>query len=298
MDRPVWVVISLCIVGFVVVSGCSVKIPAAAVTPQTPVVAAEVPVIDRSNLTVTFIDVGQGDAIWIVSPYNTTMLIDAGESDTVAKVIDVIEPVAYINFVVATHPHSDHIGGMTTILDTYRIGQFVDSGYPHTTSVYENLLTVIENKPVLYTNVKNGDTIRFSPEIDVKVLNPQDEFFDEINDNSVVLLMTYRDVSFLFAGDAGEAAEKVYVRSLRDVTVLKVPHHGSDTGTSDYLLSRISPKISVISVGPNNQYSHPDDLTIVHLKTTMSKIYRTDIDGTITITTDGNDYTVITTPSV
>jgi beta-lactamase superfamily II metal-dependent hydrolase len=287
-------VICICVVSLVLISGCSSPTTASSKIIVPPVHQQDVADISIKNLTVTFADVGQGDATWIVSPYGHTMLIDAGEADEVSKIMTVIDPAAYINVVVATHPHTDHIGGMETILNTYRVGQFVDTGYPHTTSVYENMLARIEEKGVSYTTVKSGDYIRFSPKVEVRVLNPQNPFVDEINDNSIVLLISYDKVKFLFTGDAERTVERQYVRTLNGVDVLKVSHHGSSTSTGPDLLAKAHPRISIISVGENS-YGHPDANVIKSLENIGSKVYRTDVDGYITVTTNGKDYSVLTT---
>lgn len=246
-----------------------------------------------SNMTVTFMNVGQGDSEYIVSPTGKTMLIDAGDANKAYMITTEID-VKKIDVVVATHPHADHIGGMKTIFNTYTIGSFIDSGYPYTSSTYENMLTAIEQKKINYSTVKSGDTINFDPVVKVNVLNPQPKFFDEINDNSVVLQMTYKNVSFLFAGDTQLNAETMYAKNLQHVNVLKVAHHGSATSTGAYLISKTHPNVSVISVGADNNYGHPDTYTIKRLVNDNSTVYRTDKDGYITITTDGNNYSVTT----
>ena len=248
-----------------------------------------------SNLTVTFINVEQGDSEWIESPTGKTVLIDAGESAHVSKVVSVIDPVKNIDIVIATHPHADHIGGMQTILTKYTIGKFFESGQPYSSNTYENMLNTIDKKNISYTTVKAGDIITIEPLVKMEVLNPQPKFFDEINDNSVVLKMTYKNISFLFAGDSQLNAETMYAKNLKNITVLKVAHHGSLTSTGAYLISKTHPKVSIISVGKDNPYGHPDSFTIKRLVTDGSKIYRTDLNGTISITTNGENYSVITT---
>lgn len=220
---------------------------------------------NASNLTVTFIDVKQGDSEWIESPTGKTMLIDAGESGYVSRVVSIIDPSKTIDIVVATHPHADHIGGMQTILTKYTIGKFFDSGQPYTSTTYENMLNTIDKKNISYTAVKSGDKITFDPLVKVEVLNPQPKFFDEINDNSIVLLMTYKNISFLFAGDTQLNSETMYAKYFNHVTILKVAHHGSMSSTGAYLLSRTHPNVSVISVGTDNPYGHPDSSTITRL---------------------------------
>jgi beta-lactamase superfamily II metal-dependent hydrolase len=222
------------------------------------------------------------------------MLIDAGESDEEYKVASKLVEVKNIDVVVVTHPHADHIGGMKSVLNTYSIGQFVDSGYPHTTIMYENMLSTIDKKNIPYITVKNGDILNFDPNVKIKILNPQPKFFNELNDNSVVILMTYKNVSLLFTGDSQLNAESMYARNLGHVDVLKVAHHGSSTSTGAYLISKTHPDISIISVGKDNSYGHPDSSVIKRLTNDGSKVYRTDLNGSIVVTTDGNLYSVIT----
>jgi competence protein ComEC len=248
------------------------------------------------NLTITYIDVGQGDSELVISPSGKTMLIDAGESEQSSKIVSIMkkESVASFNDVVMTHPHSDHIGGISYIISNFPVYQVIDSGYPHTTKTYANVLELIDKRNISYRVVKNGDIVDFDPNVKVEVLNPQNTWFENINDNSVVLKITYGDVSFLLPGDAEGDAEQVYARQLDHIDVLKVGHHGSKTSTSDYLLNKIYPDISVISVGKGNSYGHPSIITLNKLAKSHSEIYRTDINGDITITTDGNTYSIVT----
>ena len=247
----------------------------------------------HGKLTVEFINVGQGDSEWIVSPSGETMLIDAGDDQDAKNITSVIGNVSNISIVVATHPHSDHIGGIQTILKSYTIGKFIDTGYNYNSAMYTSMIKTINAKNITYTTVKTGDYISFDPDVNVSVLNPQKKFFTELNDNSIVLLMRYKNVSILFTGDAGLNAESQYAKNLKDVNILKVSHHGSTTGTGAFLLSQISPKDSIISVGKNN-YGHPDAATINKLKRDGSSIYRTDLNGTITFLSDGSTYSFTT----
>jgi|WetSurMetagenome_2_1015567.scaffolds.fasta_scaffold09230_6 competence protein ComEC len=248
------------------------------------------------NLTITYIDVGQGDSELIISPSGKTMLIDAGESEQSSKIVSVMKKQSVVSFndVVMTHPHSDHIGGIFYIISNYPVYQIIDSGYPHTTKTYANILDLIDKRNISYRVVRNGDVLDFDPNVKVEVSNPQNTWFENINDNSVVLKITYGDVSFLLPGDAEGDAEKVYATQLDHIDILKVGHHGSKTSTSDYLLNKIYPDVSIISVGKDNSYGHPSIITLNKLAKSHSEIYRTDVNGDITITTDGNTYSVVT----
>lgn len=276
----------------VICTGCIKHSPESCTAANCPVQNITIPL---QNLTVTFIDVGQGDSEWITTPNGNTMLIDAGDSDKTWRVASELVTVREIDAVVATHAHSDHIGGMQTVLTMYDINTFYDSGYPHTSKTYKDMLTLIDNKKIKYITVKNGDKINLDPVMDISVLNPQPVFFNNVNDNSIVLLMQYKNVSFLFTGDTERNAETMYARKLNGVDVIKVAHHGSSTSTGPYLLSKTKPSVSIISVGEGNSYKHPDPDTIKHLTASGSLVYRTDINGTIVITTNGEDYSVTTT---
>lgn len=301
----------LCLAGIVIISGLNALYSAEPnpevtyappdwlpVTGSTP--TRITPPVFTHNMTVTYINVGQGDSEWIVSPTGKTMLIDAGDNVDAKEIIDAIGETTnlrdtnYIDHLVATHSHADHIAGMETLMKKYGVGNFIDSGYATTSKVYENMLLTIDEKGLPYTVVKKGDYIDFDNAVNVTVLNPQASYLTSVNDNSIVLLMRYKNVSFLFAGDSERNAESIYARDISHVNVLKVGHHGGSTSTYAYLISKTHPNVSVISVGKGNQYGHPDEYTVTRLEKDGSLVYRTDKDGTITITTDGEQYSVIT----
>jgi len=251
----------------------------------------------NGNLTIHFINVGQGDSI-LLEYGDNDMLIDAGDNgkgDDVANYVKK-EGITSLDYVVATHPHEDHIGGMDEILNDFPIGEFIDSGYPHTTQTYEDMLNTISNKNIHFSTVKRGDQINFAPGIVVEVLNPGNTYFDDdLNQNSIVLKVTDGQISFLLMGDAGVEAENAIMGDGYDVDadVLKAGHHGSSTSSGKTFISAVSPSVSVIEVGAENDYGHPHDGALETLQK-VSKVYRTDIDGTITITTDGSTYSVVT----
>jgi competence protein ComEC len=318
--------IMVCILLVLVVAGCtdSKKTPQQTATPEkapiveqpTPAPTTEqsttaptakqpTPSIDQNkeipaasgNLTVHFIDIGQGDSI-LLEHGDDTMLIDSGEigkGDDVASYLK-SEGITSLDYVVATHPHSDHIGGMSVILNDFPIGHFVDSGYPYTSKTYENMLTTIDKKNIPFSTPKRGEKIDFSSGIDVQVLNPGSAYFtDDVNQNSVVLKVTDGRVTFLLMGDAGLEAESAIMNDGYDVNgdILKVGHHGSRTSSSASFISAVSPSASIIEVGAGNDYGHPHQETLDRLQK-ISKVYRTDLDGTITISTDGSAYSVKT----
>jgi beta-lactamase superfamily II metal-dependent hydrolase len=251
----------------------------------------------RENLTVHVLDVGQGDSI-LLEHGDDTMLIDSGEIGKGNEVVTYIksEGIKSLDYVVATHPHSDHIGGMSVILNDFPIGHFVDSGYAYSSKTYENMLTTIDKKNIPFETPKRGDKINFTSGVDVQVLNPGGTYFtDDINQNSVVLKVTDGKITFLLMGDAGIEAENEIMKDGYnvDADILKVGHHGSRTASGAPFISAVSPDISVIEVGAENDYGHPHQNTLDRLHQ-VSKVYRTDLDGTITVTTDGSSYSVST----
>lgn len=250
----------------------------------------------NGNLTVHFIDVGQGDSI-LVQYAGKTMLIDAGEKNMGSTVSSYLKQqgVFTLDYVVATHPHADHIGGLITILNGYPVSNFIDSGVPHTSQTYEDMLTIIDSKNIPFHVAQRGENIDFASGVTIQVLNPGTEQSDDLNEDSVVLKITDNDVSFLLMGDAGLEAESSIMSEGYDVNadILKVGHHGSTSASGQKFISAVSPDISVIEVGAGNDYGHPHAETLQRLQS-VSTIYRTDYDGTITITTDGSTYTVTT----
>jgi beta-lactamase superfamily II metal-dependent hydrolase len=253
-------------------------------------------VAQKGNLTVYYLDVGQGDSI-LIEYSGKTMLIDAGESDMGPKVASFLKDqgITYLDYVVATHAHADHVGGMTPILNEYPVGQFIDSGVPHTSATYEKMLTKIDEKNIPFHVAQRGEKIDFAPGVDVEVLNPGTDQNEDLNENSVVLKLTDGSVSFLFMGDAGlEAEESIMEDGYNiDAAILKVGHHSSTSGSGQRFISAVSPEVSIIEVGAGNDYGHPHKETLQRLQQ-ESIVYRTDQSGNIMITTDGERYTIRT----
>ncbi len=250
------------------------------------------------NLSVHFLDVGQGDSI-LLQFNNKNVLIDAGTQDMGPRVESYLRDhgVSSLDLLVATHPHEDHIGGLITILNDIPIKQILDSGQVHTTQTYENFLTLVDQKNIPFAVAERGQTIDLDPAIKIEVLSPPATLFaGDLNQNSVVLRVTYNKVSFLLAGDAGFEAEDSIMAAGYDLKsdILKVGHHGSSSASSPAFLSRVTPTSSIIEVGENNVYGHPTSKTLSALQNTGTKVYRTDLDGNIVITTDGQSYTVTT----
>ena len=249
------------------------------------------------NLRVTFIDVGQGDGCLIQTPGGKNIIIDGGYSNQGQKVVSLLRGrgIRKIDCVVATHPDGDHIGGLIALLNKFEIGEVLDIGIPHTTRTYEDFLKTIEKKNINYRIMRRENALDWGEEVSVQVLNPPEELHDGNNNNSIVLRLVYGKVSFLFTGDIEKRAEKelvnTYHKSLR-TTILKCPHHGSRHSSSSRFLEEVIPEVVVISAGRDNRYGHPTEEAMDRYREIGTKIYRTDISGNITVTSDGKSYQV------
>lgn len=253
----------------------------------------KIPVTAGHEMQVHFIDVGQGDSILIESPSGKTMLIDGGVKGAGQQIVSYLKELGInkLDIVVATHPDADHIGGLIPVLDNMTIEQFYDSGKVHTSQTFEEMLTRIDEKNIPYHVPKIGDDIEFDKNVNVKVLNANDQATDN-NDASIVLKMTYGNVSFLLTGDAGVALEKEMLQYDVKATVLKAGHHGSNTSSSEEFIQAVKPEVTILSYGEDNKYGHPHAEIVDRLQAIGSKIYATADLGTITVSTDGVNYTV------
>lgn len=240
------------------------------------------------ELKVHFLDVGQGDSIFIELPTNETILIDASIKDASDKIINYLkeEKVSKIDYVFATHPHSDHIGGMSAVIKAFDIGQIYMPKAVTTTKTYENLLLTIKDKNLKIKTAKAGNTIIDTDDLKLVVLAPNQDSYESLNNYSIVLKLTYKEKRFLFTGDAETLSEKEITGDV-EADVLKVGHHGSRTSTSQAFLNKVNPSYAVISVGLNNDYKHPHQEVLDRLEKKNIKIYRTDQNGDIIFTTDG-----------
>lgn len=244
------------------------------------------------NLKVHYIDVGQGDSIFIQLPNEETMLIDGGTRKAGSIVIEYLNylGIEKIDYVIATHPHEDHIGGLVEIINKYDIGKVYMPNVIHTTKVFEDLLLAIQNKGKKITKAVAGNNILNYEDLRMKIIAPEAELNDSnFNNYSIVVKLDYKKNSFLFTGDAESKSENIILDKEYDIKsdVLKLGHHGSDTSTTSEFLNEVNPKYGVISVGSDNQYDHPHEVIIDNLKTKGIEIYRTDRDGTIIATSDG-----------
>lgn len=258
---------------------------------------------DEADCAVYFLDVGQGDSILIQIGSNYNMLIDASvreAGDTIESDLKALG-VTSLNAVVATHPHADHIGSMKQIIEDYAIGTFympvVPDDQTPTTATYENMLDALLDKNVQTEQISTDTNIPAPENASFTVLSPEKgETFDNLNNYSAVLRFTYGNISFMLTGDAETEVEENILARETDITsnVLKCGHHGSSTSSSIDFLRAVTPAVAVISCGQDNKYGHPHHETLESLAELNCKVLRTDTDGTVAVTTDGNAYSVYT----
>lgn len=241
-----------------------------------------------NEIRVHFIDVGQGDCIFVELNDNKTMLIDAGNPENGSDISSYIKRlgVEKIDFIFATHPHSDHIGGLSKVIYDFDIGNIYMPSVTHNTDLFYNLLKTIENKGKTAETVKGRKVIYSSDDgIMIEILSPKRNKYNNLNNYSIVVKLTYLNNSFLFTGDIEKEVETALLKDNIDCDVLKVAHHGSSSSSSKKFIKLASPEYAVISCGKENDYGHPHKETILNL--IDSKILRTDKMGTIVITSDG-----------
>ena len=243
---------------------------------------------ENSTFEVHYIDVGQGDSSLILCD-GEAMLIDGGEADQSSKIYAYLENqgVDYLDYIVATHAHSDHIGGLSGALNYALVGTALCPVTSYDSKTFNSFEKYLGKQGVTITVPEPGDTFNLGSAL-VEIMGPQRNY-DDPNNTSIVLKITYGATSFLFTGDAERTAEADILDVGYDLsaTVLKVGHHGSDSSTSYPFLREIMPDYAVIQVGKGNSYGHPAEDTLSRLRDAGVKVYRNDLQGTIICTSDG-----------
>ena len=253
-----------------------------------------------SQLTVRMLDIGQGDA-FLLEKDGKFVMIDTGDIEHRDQIVALLYKykVKEISKIIITHPHADHLGGMNAIFKNFKVDAIYDDGMPAGTGSYKNYLKQIKEKKIPYHVLKAGDEVDFFDGVKFNVLGPVKVIKDQkgnsdFNNNSIVGRLTYGSFSMMFTGDAEQEEEKTILGKGGTLKsdVLKVGHHGSRTSTSPAFLKAVSPKNAFISCGQGNDYGHPHKVTIDKLEKAKVQIYRTDRNGTVTLTSDGSSYRI------
>jgi competence protein ComEC len=246
--------------------------------------------LDTSNkMLIHFIDVGQGDSI-LVQVNNKNLLIDSGPSLAKENLFNYLKSnnIETFNYIIATHPHEDHIGNMSSIINNYKILNFYAPKVTSNTKAFETMVESLSRKNLKINVIKaNITSIDLGKNTKVEFFSPNNSTYENTNNYSPIFKITYGKTSFLFTGDAEELIETEVINNNYNLKsdLLKIGHHGSSTSTSKRFFEIVNPQISIISVGENNNYNHPTKEVLSTINN--SKILRTDLEGTIIITSDG-----------
>ncbi len=270
-----------------VFSGCSVGLP----DTGTPVSTA------GQKLKVYFLDVGQGASQLLVTPSGKTMLIDAGNNDKEQVMLDYMKQyhISKLDVVIGTHPDADHIGGLDKVIDQIPVETIYMPKVQSNTKTFESVLKSIKNKGLKVKTAKAGLSWDLDDEVHVDMLAPT-RSYDDSNNMSAVVKVTYGQTSFLLTDDAESASEKDMIASGADLQadVLLVGHHGSNSSTTLSFLKKVNPKYAVIQVGKGNTYGHPKSAILSRLQKQGVEVFRNDRQGTVEVDSDGSSIQIST----
>ncbi|CCO07653.1 ComEC/Rec2 family competence protein [Desulforamulus hydrothermalis] len=274
------IILALAVI-MLVTTGCSrnardtAGLPTAAVSPGT--------------MKVHFIDVGQADAI-LVQVGQQSMLVDAGNNDDGEAVVNYLKQLGIkkLAVIMGTHPHEDHIGGLDDVIKAFEVEKIYLPKVNHNTKTYRDVLLAVKEKKLKAIAARGGQSFSLG-EARVDILAPNSDSYQELNEYSIVCKVTFGASRFLLTGDAEKVSESEMLQNNYDLQadVLKIAHHGSSSSTGKKFLKAVAPQMAVISVGSGNDYGHPHRETLQKLASAGIKVYRTDLMGTIVMTTDG-----------
>lgn len=283
----------VCFLFTVTLAGCGAPLPQAEQAVETTAGAAQA-------LKIQMLNIGQGDSI-LIRTASQVIMIDTGDVDERERFTALLkkEKITQIDKLIITHPHADHLGGAYVLLKDFSVKKVYDNGQPANTSTYRTYMKWIQKQKIDYEQLWAGKVLDFGGNVKFQVLSPTAQDVkqgEDLNNNSIVGKLTYGGFSMLFTGDSEAEMEKTllhkYDKETLKSTLLKSPHHGSKTSSNRNYLKAVAPEAALISVGENNDYKHPHAVTLNKYKDMKIKVYRTDQDGTITVTTNGASYEV------
>jgi len=244
----------------------------------------------ENNMITHFIDVGQGDCI-LIQVNNKNLLIDSGTGDSAKKIVKYLKnnSITKLDYVIATHPHDDHIGGMSSVIDAFKVDEFYAPKVTSSLQAFEDMVISLKNKNLKIKVAKPNIALDLGPNTSCVMLSPNKTNYEDINNYSCAIKLSYKNSTYLFTGDIEKLAEKEILDKGYDLKaeVLKVAHHGSNSSTSEEFLNKVSPKVAVISCGTYNSYGHPNKEILDKLKKSNCTIYRTDLNKNIILISDG-----------
>lgn len=253
----------------------------------------------ENKMIIHYIDVGQGDCI-LIQVNNKNLLIDSGPSSNRKDLLNYLEKldIKKFDYIIATHPHEDHIGNMDTIIKRYDIGSFYSPKVITSSTTFENMISALVDKNLKINILKKGvKGIDLGKNTEIEVFSPLENISsDNLNDYSPIIKITFFNNSFLFTGDAEISTEDTVLSQNNNLNcdILKVGHHGSSTSTSTDFLISTNPSVAIISVGKNNSYGHPTSETLSLLNSYNIRTIRTDINGTVIAISDGKNINIST----
>lgn len=249
--------------------------------------------ISNKFLEINFLDVGQGDAIFVETLNKKQMLIDGGPDLSILERLGRIMPFydRYIDVVLLTHPEQDHMNGLIEILKRYSVGEIVFTGVVRDTAQYQEFTNLIKNKKIPVDIVYQGEKINFDNEISLNILYPfenlENKKMSDSNNTSIVSKLVYKNFELLLTGDIEKSVENKLIKAKVDLSadIIKIAHHGSKTSTSEVFLNTVNAIMAIIEVGKDNRYGHPHQEVLNRLKNLI--VLQTGIEGNIQILTDG-----------
>jgi competence protein ComEC len=263
------------------------------------------------KLHVVACDVGQGDGIFIRTPGGSDILVDGGPDDSILNCLSRHMPFwdRTIELMVLSHPHADHLSGLISVLQRYTVMHYVTEKVENKTAASQRLQDGLAAQKLTAKYLLSGDRIDFADKTELLTVWPTAQWMNtlqlqdgknlsaegsslDVNGFCLIQLLSYGDFKLLLTGDAGSVAEDKIAAEVGHIDVLKVPHHGSKTGMSDYFLTQINPSLAIISVGANNRYGHPAKVALDLLKNHNIKTFRTDRDGEVEVVSDGKTFSV------